>query len=101
MLDVNEGLDKKNNTFTSSCHHAQVQKFLSGGGGGGVQARWPENSLDNVFFYFSSQLILQFTEGIQWFFYRENFTFPRIQRVSNIFQGRGSNFFHGENAYNL
>ena len=39
-----------------------------GGGGGGVEARRPENSLDNVFF--SHQLILQFTEWIQWFYYR-------------------------------
>ena len=44
----------------------------------GVQARRPENSLDNVFF--SPQPILQFTEGVQWFYYRENYTFPRIQR---------------------
>ena len=39
-----------------------------GGGGGGVEARRPENSLDNVFF--RHQLILQFTEWIQWFYYR-------------------------------
>ena len=42
--------------------------MLGGGGGGGVEARRPENSLDNVFF--SHQLILQFTEWIQWFYYR-------------------------------
>ena len=36
--------------------------------GGGVEARRPENSLDNVFL--SHQLILQFTEWIQWFYYR-------------------------------
>ena len=43
--------------------------------GGGVLARRPENSLDNVFclfVFFSPQLILQFTEGIQWFYYTEN-----------------------------
>ena len=44
--------------------------------GGGVLARRPENSLDNVFFFFfgffSSQLILQFTEVTQWFYYTEN-----------------------------
>ena len=39
-----------------------------GGGGEGVEARRPENSLDNVFF--SHQLILQLTECIQWFYYR-------------------------------
>ena len=36
--------------------------------------------------FFSPQLILQFTEGVQWFYYRENYTFLRIQRGSNIFQ---------------
>ena len=34
--------------------HARIQEFLSGGGGGGG---------------FSHQLILQFTEWIQWFYY--------------------------------
>ena len=53
--------------------HARIQEFLSGGGGGGgggggVEARRPENSLDNGFF--SHQLILQFKEWIQWFYYR-------------------------------
>ena len=41
------------------------------------QARWPENSLDNVFFVF---LVLN---------YRENYTFPRIQRGPNIFRCSG------------
>ena len=50
--------------------HARIQDFLSGGvgGGGGVEAQRSENSLDSVFF--SHQLILQFTEWIQWFYYR-------------------------------
>ena len=68
-------------------------------GGGGVQARRSENSLDNVFvllFYFlflySPQLILQLTEGAQWFYYRENYTFQRIQRGPTFSRG-GSNFF--------
>ena len=33
------------------------------------------------------QLILQLTEGVQWFYYREDNTVPRIQRGYNIFQG--------------
>ena len=57
--------------------------------------------MDNVFFLlllFCPQLILQFIEGVQWFYYRENYTFPRIQKGSNIFRGGGgegvvSNFF--------
>ena len=39
----------------------------------GVQARRPENSLDDVFFFISPQLILKFTEGVQWFYYIENY----------------------------
>ena len=60
--------------------------------GGGVQVRRPENSLDNGFFlflFYSPELILQLTEGVQWFYYRENYTFKRIQRGSRIFQGEG------------
>ena len=43
--------------------HARIQEFLSGGvgGGGGVEARRPENSLDNVFF--SHQLIYRLQRG--------------------------------------
>ena len=59
--------------------------------GEGVHARRPE--MDNVFF--CPQLILQFIEGVQWFDYRENYTFPRIQRGSDIFQGGGVQLFPG------
>ena len=64
---LNSGPDVMNK---SNRVHARIQDFLSGGGGGGggVDSRRPENSLDNVFF--SHQLILQFTEWIQWFYYR-------------------------------
>ena len=65
-LNSGSGVMNKSNRV-----HARIQEFLSGGGGGGgggVEARRPENSLDNVFF--SHQLILQFTELIQWFYYR-------------------------------
>ena len=60
--------------------HARIQEFLSGGGGGGggVEARRPENSLDNVF------LVINL--------------FYSLQRGSNGFitEGRrGSNFFQG------
>ena len=45
--------------------------------------------------FFSPKLILQFTEGVQWFYYRENYTFPRIQMGSNMFQGWGPSFSRG------
>ena len=64
--------------------------FCQGGGLGSTARKQPGQR-----FYFRSQLILQFTEGVQWFYYRENFTFPKIKRESNIFQG-GSTFSRGE-----
>ena len=48
-----------------------------------------------IFFFFCPQLILQFIEGVQWFYYRENYTFPRIQRGSDISQGGGVQLFPG------
>ena len=54
-----------------------------GGGGGSLTAR---KQPGQHFFSFSPQLILQFTEGVQWFYYRENYTFQWIE---------GSNFSSG------
>ena len=51
--------------------HAWIQEVLSAGG---IQAWRPENSLNNAFFL-SPQLILQFTEGVKWFYYRETILF--------------------------
>ena len=48
---------------------------------------------------FSPQLILQFTEGVQWFYCWENFTYtlPRIQMGPLFSRGGGvSNFFPGD-----
>ena len=42
---------------------------------------------EHRFLFFSPQLILQLTEGVK---------FSKDQEVSNIFQGRGSNFFQGD-----
>ena len=46
--------------------HARIQEFLSGGEGGGGEVQktvW-------TMIFFSHQIILQFTEWIQWFNYR-------------------------------
>ena len=45
--------------------HARIQEFLSGGWGRGPTARKQSGQC-----FFSHQLILQFTEWIQWFYYR-------------------------------
>ena len=95
-------------------HQAHIQEHFSRGRGVG-QAQRSENSLDNFFYYLFFIYFFFFwgggggTEGIEWFYYRENYTFPRIQRGSNIFQGvqlfsRGgggpnANFYR--NPYNL
>ena len=47
--------------------HARIQEFLSGGGGDG---RGPTARKRSGQCFFSHQLILQFTEWIQWFYYR-------------------------------
>ena len=64
--------------FGGRRQHARIQEFLS--------------------VLFSPQLILQLTEGVQWFYCWENYTYtlPRIQRGTIIFQGGGvSNSFQG------
>ena len=48
------------------------------------------------FVFYSPQLILQFSVGVQLFYYRENYTFPRTLRGPTFFRGGGgSNFFQG------
>ena len=68
--------------------------------GGEVQAWRPENSLDNVFFFVfvffvSQQLILQFTEDVQWFYSRENYTFEGSRGVPTLSRGGGPTFSTG------
>ena len=58
--------------------HGRIQDFFQGGPGQTARKQ------SEVFSFFSPQLILQFTEGVQWFYYRKNYTFPRIQRGSNM-----------------
>ena len=71
-----------------------IRKFIQGGGGGGGLGPGPTAGKQSgqrffFFFFYSPELILQLTEGAQWFYYRENYTFQRIQRGSRIFQGEG------------
>ena len=78
----------------------ESRNFCQGGGGGGPGQTARKQPVERIFF--TPQLILQLTEGVQWFYYRDNYTFPRIQRGSNLFQGGGgpnTNFYR--NPYNL
>ena len=90
---------------TSSCADQGI--FAWGGGGGGVQVHLTEKAL----VCFSVHNL--FTEGSMVYF-KDNYTFPRFQRVSSFFQlgggggarglfiffqgGGGFNFFRGSNC---
>ena len=65
-------------------HMRGSMNFCQGGGGGGVQARLPENSVD-VLTYFT--VIQRGSNGLSMVYFREDYNFPRFQSGSNIFQG--------------
>ena len=84
-------------------HHARIQEFLSGkgGGGGGVQTRGQEISPVNLFFF-------NLTEGVQWFYYFskdpegvQHFPFGGggVQHFPGVGGGPNANFYR--NPYNL
>ena len=81
------------------------RNFCQGGGGGSLRARKQPGQRVFLLLSFSPQLILQFTEGVQWFYYRENYTFQRIEGVQLIqgggggVQGPSVNFYR--NPYNV
>ena len=67
----------------------------------GVQARQSENSLNNVFFFFFFlvHLILQFTEGVQWFITEKTILFQGSREGLTFSGGGGPTFFQrGPNA---
>ena len=66
-LNSGPGVMNKSNNV-----HARIQEFLSGeGGGGGGEGSRTDGRKTVWTMDFSHQLILQFTEWIQWFYYRE------------------------------
>ena len=72
----------------------RIRNFIQGGGGPGPTAGKQSGQRHFFFFFFafsfySPELILQLAEGVQWFYYRENYIFLRIQRGSRISQGEG------------
>ena len=74
---------KRRKTFVPG-QHARIQDFFcQGGGGGGVQA---------------PQLILQFTEGVQWFYYTFSRGGPTFSRGGG---GPNANFYRNPCYYNL
>ena len=62
----------------------RIRNFIQGvGGGGGSRSDgrktvWTTSFFFALFFY-SPELILQLAEGVQWFYYRENYIFLMIQ----------------------
>ena len=59
-----------------------------------------KNSMDNFFLVLNLFYSLQ--RGVQWFYYRGNYTFPWIQRGSNFFQRGGPTFSReGPNANSI
>ena len=64
---LNSGPDVMNK---SNRVHARIQEFLSGRGLGGGGGSRPNGQKTVWTMFFSHQLILQFTEWIQWFYYR-------------------------------
>ena len=85
--------------FLDHCNldlHARIQDFFQGGGGGGGGGAGPTARKQSGQFFFPFlvlNLIYRLQRGSKVAHYRENYTFPRIQRGSNIFQGGGSNFY--------
>ena len=81
---------------------SRILFWWGGGGGPGRTAR----KQSGLFCFFSPQLILKFTECIQWFYNRESLTFegprgdPTFSRGSNFFHG-GPNAYLYRNPYNL
>ena len=65
----------------------RIRNFIQGGGAGPTAGK--QSGQRRFLFFYSPELILQLAEGVQWFYYRENYIFLRIQRGSRIFQGEG------------
>ena len=83
------------------CHMLGSRIFVLGGGV--VQGRLLENSLNNVFFSFSSAYFVVYRGGqivYQWFYFRGNYFSHVSGGVPSLIQGgppfsMGSNFFKG------
>ena len=66
------------------------RNFFQGGGG----SRLDGQKTVLTSFFFSPQLILQFTEGVQWFYLLRKLYFSKDPEGVQHFPG-GSNFFRG------
>ena len=73
--------------------HAQNQEFNSGGGPSLTPGKQSGQRFFFFFFFFfffySPKLILQLTEGVQWFYYRKKLYLSKDPEGSRIFQGEG------------
>ena len=79
--------------------HGFRNKFQGEGGGGGGPGLAARKQSGQRFFVLN--LLYSLQRGVQWFYYRENYTFPRIQRGSNILRGVGPTFSRGGGAPNV
>ena len=80
------------NIRASSIWNMRGSRNFGRGGGGGSRPYCQKTDLTAFFFcfvFFGPQLILQFYSGLSIVYFKENHSFPRFQRGSNIFQGRG------------
>ena len=85
----------KKNTFASrsSCHHSQIQGFLSGDGGGGSRPDGQKNSLDNVFILVLN-LFYSLQSGSSGFITEKTLLFQDLEGVYH-FPGGGVQLFPG------
>ena len=74
--------------------HARNQEFYSGGGGPSLTAGKQSGQRFCVFFFFfySPELILQLTEGVQWFLQRKLCFSKDPEEIQNFPGGGGLTF---------
>ena len=75
-----------------------IRNFIQGGGGGGgpgptAGKQSGQRCFVFLFFFYSPELILQLTEGVQWFITEKTILFKGSRGGPEFSRGRGSNFF--------
>ena len=81
------------NTFTSSCHHARIQEFLSGGGG--VPGPTARKQPGQLFFILVLNLFYSLQMGSNGFTTEKTLLFQGSRGGPTFFQGGGVQLFPG------